>query len=412
MAGNVGGYAYHFALSRQLGPVRYGELLSLISLLMIAGVPAGVFGTVVVRYAAEFHALGDRGHLRGLVEWIARIGLVGGAILLAAGIGLVGAIERYLHLTDAAPILLAVVAAALGFVGPVLRCVLQGCQRFSGFAGSTAVEGIGRAAFGVAAVALGFGVTGAVGAFAAASLAGLVVTIGLVRSELGARAPFHVDARRLVETTLGVGGGVFATTALMTVDVVLARHYLSPHVVGYYAAASLVGKIILFALGFIPGVVIPKASALHARGESASGILVRALLLTAAASAAALTAIAMEPSLAVRAVAGGQYLPAAHYVLAYSVAMALLAGTMIVVSYRTSLHRFGHVAGLLVVIALEYGALVIWHRSVSAFLTTLMAANAAALAVSLIGVHPPTTGVGLAASGGLFARMGVLPKKR
>ncbi|HVA36706.1 MAG TPA: oligosaccharide flippase family protein [Candidatus Dormibacteraeota bacterium] len=391
MAGNVGGYVYHFALSRQLGPVGYGELLSLISLLMIAGVPASVVATVVARYAAEFHALGDRDHLRGLVEWIVRVGVVGGLVVLAVGTGLLGAIARYLHLPTATPVLLALIAGALSFFGPVMRSVLQGCHRFSGFSASSAVEGVGKALFGVLAVAVGFGVAGAVGGFAAGSLAGLLLTLALVRSELGERAPFRIDLRRFVETTVGVGGSSLATTALMTVDVVMARHYLPPHEMGYYAAASLVGRSILFALGFVPGVMIPKASALHAKGESASGVLLRGLLLAGAASLAALIVLAADPSLAVRIVAGGQFLPAAHYVLAYGVAMMFLTGTATLVSYRTSLHRFGYVLPLLAVAAAEVAALAAWHADVRAFLAVVVAANAVGFGISLFGANPPNT---------------------
>ncbi|TAM60082.1 hypothetical protein EPN52_06065 [bacterium] len=384
MAGNVGGYLYHFALSRQLGPAGYGELLSLISLLMIAGVPAGVVTTVVARYAAEFHARGDRERLRGLVEWIARIAVAGGLVVLAVGTGLLGAIVRFLHLTSGLSVFLALMAAALGFLGPVMRSVLQGCQRFGGFAGSTALEGIGKAVFGVLAVAVGWGVAGALGGFAAGSLAGLVLTMALLRPELGRRAPFSIEPRRLIETTLGVGGSNLAVTGLLTVDMVLARHYLSALDAGYYAAASLIGHAGLYVLGFVPGVVLPKASALHARGEDPSGVLRRALLLTGAISLVGVAVLALAPGLAVRVVAGAKFLPAAHLALPYGVAMMLLAATSIVVTYRVSLHSFGYVIPLLLVAAGEIVAMLLWHASSASLLTILVAANAAGLAVVLL----------------------------
>ncbi|MDE2572910.1 MAG: hypothetical protein KGM44_10380, partial [bacterium] len=182
-------------------------------------------------------------------------------------------------------------------------------------------------------------------------------------------------------------GSALATTALLSVDVVLARHYLPPHQVGYYAAASLAGRAILFAMGFLPGVVIPKASALHARGEHAGGVLARALALTGAASLAALLVVAVVPTLIVRIVAGSQYLPAAHYVLPYALAMVFLAGTSALTSYRTSLHRFQYVVPLLGVVLAEIVAMVLWHPSVGAFLTILIAANAAAFVVTWLGAN-------------------------
>ena len=387
MAGNVGGYLYHFALSRQLGPEYYGELVSLISLLMIAGVPAGVVTTVVARYAAEFHARGDRGHLRGLVEWIVRIAVAGGLVVLAVGTGLTGLIARYLHLGSSLSVFLTLVAAALGFLGPVMRSVLQGCQRFTGFSGSMALEGLGKAIFGVLAVAAGWGVAGAIGGFAAGSLAGLVLTMALLRSELGERNGFSIEPRRLFETTVGVGGSNVAMVGLVTVDMVLARHYLPALQAGYYAAASLIGHAVLYVVGFVPGVVLPKASAIHARGEDPRGVLRRALLLTGVCSLAAVAAVALMPTLIVRVVAGVKFLPAAPLALGYSVAMMLLAATSVAVTYRVSLHRFGYVIPLLAVLGGEVLAMLAWHASTASFLGILVAANAAALAVVLIKVN-------------------------
>ena len=59
-------YVYHFVMSRRLGVVDYGALASILAGLVIASVPATILTMVVVKYAAEFKAVGDRKRLRAL----------------------------------------------------------------------------------------------------------------------------------------------------------------------------------------------------------------------------------------------------------------------------------------------------------------------------------------------------------
>src|SRR5689334_20501251 len=77
---NLCNFIAHAVASRELGVVVYGGLYALINAALIAALPAAFVGPVVAQLSAEFRALHDDGHLRGLTESVAegfaRLGLL------------------------------------------------------------------------------------------------------------------------------------------------------------------------------------------------------------------------------------------------------------------------------------------------------------------------------------------------
>ena len=91
----------------QLGVTAYGGLYALINAALIAALPAAFVAPVVAQLAAEFRALHDDGHLRGLTDSVAagfaKLGLVYVVVAtlrrcpvcaLSSRAGLVGAVRR------------------------------------------------------------------------------------------------------------------------------------------------------------------------------------------------------------------------------------------------------------------------------------------------------------------------------
>ena len=77
---NICGFIAHAVASRQLGVTAYGGLYALINAALICALPAAFVAPVVAQLAAEFRALHDEGHLRGLSDSVAdgftRLGLL------------------------------------------------------------------------------------------------------------------------------------------------------------------------------------------------------------------------------------------------------------------------------------------------------------------------------------------------
>jgi O-antigen/teichoic acid export membrane protein len=390
MVGSLFLYAFHFILSRWLGVERYGTLASLVAAILLVTVFATIGATIVARFAAEFDAVGDDARLRRLCDvllwWCA--GIV--TVTVAGGYFIRTPISNFLHIGDPGLIVLAAFAAALSVALPIIRGVLQGAQRFTAFATSSLIEQAGKTLVAVALVAAGFGVIGAVGGIAAGLLIAFVYTYMVLRATFTAPpGRIRIDVRRLGITTSGIACSIFGITTLMFFDVVLAKHYLGAEQAGLYGAATLSGRVIYTVISFLPTILLPKATARFASGQSASRLFLQAIGAAAAFSALALAFYALFPGFVIRMFAGAAFAAAAPLVLPLSAATAMLAMANVVISYKIGLHRFDFVPPLLLILAGEVIAISRFHGTALEIIRTLLIGHALVLVSTLYRVTVP-----------------------
>jgi len=384
MTVNALNYILHVLLTRRLGVDSYGELYALLAALTLFSVPTTVFTMIVVRYAAEFHALGDVARLGALSRWILRRTVLVALALIVLGALLQAPIGAYLRLHDPRSVLFTAFVLAFSVVGPVIRGVLQGIQAFREFAFSTLIEGFGRVLLGVGLVYAGFGVNGALAGQACAILVALAYTWFVLRRNFPSAADeLRIDLRRLAQTTTGVATAMLALSILNSSDLLLVKHFFSPYDAGLYSAVSLVGKVLLFVVGFIPTIVLPKATARVTRGESPVGVLVQAAVAIAILCCGGLAVLYFEPALAVRIMSGRDFLEAAPYVFSYGFAMATLGALTAVVNYKIGLHRFDFLAPVILIALLEPLVISIFHATLWQVVRIVLIGNVAALCMSL-----------------------------
>jgi O-antigen/teichoic acid export membrane protein len=380
-------FTFHLYNSRALGVVRYGDLFSLINVLLIVqGVFAQMVTFVVVKYAAEYHAVGDRDRLRALCERTLLGTSLGALVVVVTSIALKDPTAAFLHLSDARSVPALGCLVGVWLMLPAVRGVLQGAQDFRRYGTSLIVEGVLLVSFGCGLVAAGHGVPGALLGWALASACSLAYGYVAAHRYFGARgARLNLDLRRLRQTSGGVAFTLIAIT-LGLCDVVLVKHFFAPEVAGLYAAVALCGRIIFFVVGFVPAVILPKASAIAARRESPVPLVRRAFFVLAILAGFALLLLATVPRLIVEALTGDQYLGAAGYVFGYGAAMTLLAGTQIATTYKIGLHRFSYVPWVLLSMFGELVAITLWHATIWNVIYALIAGNGCALLVATHGI--------------------------
>jgi O-antigen/teichoic acid export membrane protein len=181
---------------------------------------------------------------------------------------------------------------------PALAAVqgmLQGRERFALLAVVLVAAAAGKLAAGVALVALGTGVDGAVAAVAVGSLAAVLLALVWVRPDRPAAGRTARDWARLLPRGLGrevaaATGGILGLFVLANVDVLLARHHLGAAASGLYAAGAVVAKIAYWAPQFVVLIVFPRMVTSNDRrrllARSAGCMAAFGVLLVAAAAAA------------------------------------------------------------------------------------------------------------------------------
>lgn len=373
---SIGGFLFHAIASRRLGVDDYGSLYALISLYTIVGLPVSVFAPVVTKYSAEFGALHDDAHLRGLIGFIMRVFVIVGAFYIIACFALAIPLAEFFHLASWQIPIVGVMAAA-GILSTTMRSIGQGIHEYTAYAWSIMGEGVVK----VAALAL-FVIVGLTTFRASAAfLCGIVAGAALIAMPLINRyrrivpAAVHLDWKRIFATTAGATALTLTMAAMGFADVLIVKHYFPPNQAGLYAVASLCGKILLYFVGFIPAILIPQATHRHARGEQTRKILWAAVAFIFIVAAVGVISFKIGGVFVLHVLSGNAFDAALPLLPTYAVAMGALAMTNSLGSYGISTHRLGFVAPLLLATVGTLLAIAFVHPTLAAVATELAAGN-------------------------------------
>lgn len=379
---NVGGFIFHAVASRKLGVAEYGALYALISVYSLAAMPVLVFAPVIVRFAAEFRAIHDDGHVRGLVALIARwFGIIGVAYIVVS-FAFNSQLAAFLHV-ERWGIPTVGVLAAVGLFSNAMRSLAQGTHDFKGFAVSTVAEGVAKVVAIVAFAAVGLTLLrGVLGFLIGLTIGALIMSVPLfVRYHRVAPLAVRLDWPRIWITVWGAASLAITTGLVGYADVVLVKHYFPPHAAGLYSAASLGGKILLYFVGFVPAVLIPHATDRFTRGERTRGTIWASLGFIAIAGVVGVIFYRFLGLHLLHALVGTAFDEALPLLVEYAAAMALLAATSALGSYGIATHRLGFAAPLVVGAFVTLAAIAAWHPNLQFVVSELVLGNVAMFAV-------------------------------
>ncbi len=305
--GNGLNYVYNIVMARMLGPAGYGALGALLALALIASVPGLGLQVVVARHTA-LRAREPRAVAELWSATLASVALAGLALglLVAAASPL---LNGYLRLGSPAPALwLAASVAPLPALAAV-QGLLQGLERFAALAVVLLLAAAGKLAAGIALVALGTGVDGAIAAVAVGPLVAVLLALAWMRPAAGRPVRPGRHWARLLPGGLGrevaaATSGILGVFVLANVDVLLARHHLGAAASGLYAAGAVVAKIAYWAPQFVVLIVFPRMVTSRDRGR----LLARSAACVAAFGALLVVAAAAAPHLAAGVPFGQSYL--------------------------------------------------------------------------------------------------------
>lgn len=382
MIANAGSYAFHVVLSRHLGPPSYGVLGAVVAIATAVAIPAAGLQYTVARRVA----IGDEDAARAGL----RLGIGVGLVLTMVTVLTLPVLPRFLHTSSAPLAWLALGMIPFGAL-PAFTGVLQGRRHFGALATTLCVVGLGRALGAVLVALLGLGVAAGVAVMSLSTLAAVAVagwSVGPLRG-LATGVSLRAEVLRTAVPFLAVA-------TVSSLDVVLARHYLAPTAAGQYAAASIAGKIMLWAPAAVAVTTFPHFAD---RANDARATLARALRMLAAICSAALvgTVILREPLIGT--VFGARYLPAADVIVIVAVAMTALAIVHVLATFAVARGTYFIGPALLAGPVVLVAATVLRHGSPRAVALDVLGAVGVALVIAVVltrvslrnGADAPTT---------------------
>jgi len=373
VAAGAFGYVFHFIVGRLLGPASYSIVASAIAALYLLTLPSLVVQTVSMRFTSVLAARDDLAGLRHLLVRLTFINLMIGALLALALLAGGQHAARFLQLPSQDVVIVLAFAAALGVLVAANRGVLQGLRRFAALSTNLVTDMAARVAVGAALIAAGLSVLGALlGVLFGPALA-YGQSLLLLRSLRGSPGRVAVTPGAIGRYAVPASVAVMGVTYLFNVDVLLAKHYLSPPAAGVYAAASVLGRIVYFLGLTIAGVMFPEVATLHARDQSHFHVVDRSLLFLGTVAVMLTGTYVAVPGL-VAIPFGASFQAVYPYLGLFALALSLLALANLLVNYFLSVNSSRFVLPLLAACMLETVLIIAFHdgpgRIVSMVLVT------------------------------------------
>lgn len=264
---NAGNYLYHVLMGRFLGRELYGALESVISVLYIISIPMTTITLVTVKFISAEKGKNNIKAISGYYYYMKNkmiwYGLIATFILILLSPFLVS----FLHLPSIYLPLLVAINFFISLFTVLSRGILQGLSNFFAIAISNSLETITKLVIAAVLIFAGLKTTG--GALAAIIIAAFIGYLGayhfLKKMKFKEKGSF--EGKAMVSFAVPVFLTTLALTSLFTIDVVLVRHFFPGVESGEYAALSILGKIIFFAVSPIMIVMFPFVSEHHAKGQ-------------------------------------------------------------------------------------------------------------------------------------------------
>lgn len=299
LTSNVLQYAFLVGLSRVFSPELYGALGAVLGIGLVASIAAMAVQLVVARQAAQ-HVVVDTPLTLGAATGLGL--LFAAATWVAAPLG-----SSLLHLDSTWPLFwLGVILLPQTLFGGIAGA-LQGQERFGRLGVAQVIWSLVRLLVLPLVAITGWGVSAAMAAIAVAAWLSALAGMALVGRTWPWR-PWSRMPRTLLRELGRAASGIGGFAVLISLDLLLARHFLSPEDSGLYAVASLFSKAGLWGTQFVATVAYPRL----ARDEGERVLRLAALVvgLIGLAGAALATIIGR---LLVEGLSGEAYLGVAPY---------------------------------------------------------------------------------------------------
>ncbi len=368
----IGGFIYHFVMGRLLGPADYGALGALLSIAYIFLIILNTTQMGIARITAQLVVeKADKKISFAFKKLLKELSIIGFVFLLFYLL-ISPFISRYLHVTLFST---RVMSVALFFILllSLPRGIMQGLQRFSLLSVNNATESFIKLAFGILFVLLGYGVAGAIGAIVFGYALAFLIGIYHFRSFFRTQEQSYPFTRQLYDYTFYLGLVLTSLTLYYTVDVLIVKHFFDEVQAGYYAALTILGKVLFFGSSSIGQVMFPKVISLHAQGKPHKHLFYKSCLLALLFLFPVLFIYFTFPTFIVNILFGAQFLEIAPLLGLFGLYMITFCFIYLFSYYFVSLGNSWPFLGLLFFFNfLEIYLLYEFHDSLSQVITLLI----------------------------------------
>jgi O-antigen/teichoic acid export membrane protein len=340
-------YIFNIVVARILDKDQYGAFSSIFSLLTILLIVGGGISLVLIKFSAVLYAKKDYAALANFIRLaFYYLGLTSIGLMIIFGI-VSPFIYDFLKLESFGPLIILALSVGLALTGSVGGSILKGIQNFTKSSISSIIGAITKI-LALILFTLPFWpmspVTGAMLSVPISAIMMIILDLFFLRNILskynpkGPKLP-HFEWKDILVYSIPATVAVLGITMLNSLDVILARNYLSPEASGDYAALATLGKIIFFATSAIPMAMFPIVSARHAVNEPHRKMLFASLGVVGLMSLVAFGFYQFLPKLIIMLI-GEKFLTIAPFLGKFALIMGMYSLVNVIVNYYLSIQKY------------------------------------------------------------------------
>jgi O-antigen/teichoic acid export membrane protein len=346
-----------------LQPTEFALFSSIMALLMFLSSPMSAISMLIIRKVSALKAHNCLHLIRSLFFRINSVLLLFGVGVLILLIIFTPYLQHYLRVENFLPIFLFGLILIISIFNAVFIAFFQGLQRFFwlGIFGLLGVSG--KIIISVGFIALGFGVEGPLLGVLSAMVLVFLLGTPLLFSSLPAQMPhrkLHFNLA-IVKKAIPVLIATVTFAALTQLDMVIVNFYFQPEEAGLYAAASVLGKAVLYLPGGLILALFPMVSESHSKGLNSFGIFRQAVIVTVVLSGLIACIYFFLGDLIISVLYGPSYQGAGNILRWYGFAILPLTVVIITEQYLIAKGQVLFAWIFLLILPLQLMVIYIWH---------------------------------------------------
>ncbi len=356
-------YLYHVVFGRFFTPSQYGELAATFSIIGMVSSAITFFSLVVIKFVSSAANKDEQGKY---LRWFLHRGLILGVLLCLSFVFFTSSLSEFLHVSKNSIYLIGPILF-FSLISLIFKSFLQGVIKFKENVIVTNVEILGRLLFGLVFVYLGYQVFGAMIGFLVSNIVGMLWGRWYLSSySLLGKEERGIDTQKIVSYSIPILLSSLAANSLLSMDLVLVKHFFSAEDAGIYAAVGTLGKMIFYGTSPVAAVMFPLVSRKHANGEKYLKVFFLSLLITLAIALGVLILFSFIPNLIVDSVYGrNKYINAGSYLLIYGIFITLFTLCTLILNFYLSVGKTKLIILSILAAGIQIVGIWLFHNSLS-----------------------------------------------
>ena len=351
------GYIFQFYLGHKFNPEDFGIIGTLFSILTIISLLLYSIQITITQIISKNKIEKTRSLFIQITKKSFIIGSIIGIILLTIS----PILSIFLNINLTYFVLIAIATLFLMLLMSS-RGILQGLENFKQLGINLTIEGVLRLILGVIFVLLGFKINGVLGALIASYFISFIIIYFTFKNKNETK----INTQEIYSTLPYNFTALLFLNILGVIDLILARHFLTPIETGYYTAISILGKI-------IPSLSITIGMVLISKSIKEKGnlrILSESLLISIIISIPLILIFFLIPKTIINLSLGINYLEATKYLGLFSINTTIYSLIVILTYYFISQKNKSLIYISIIILILEIILIFLFHENIIQIIIT------------------------------------------